>query len=495
VGYGQTVFIGTPNATAISQVTWIRTGSTTHTFDESARFLRLNFTRTNGGLNVAMPANGSIAPPGYYMLFLLNGSGVPSVAKIIQIRQGGGTTGTLKGTVTNTAGAPLATVRVTTGGVSANSAPDGTYILASVNAGTATVTASLSGYQSSSQHVTVSSGTTTNLPVIRLAPVNPGGITGTVVNSGGTGISGATITAAGLTAKTSSSGAYALHNVPAGTVSLMASVAGYQPASKNVTVTAGNNTAAAAMTLISNVGNVTGKVTDSSNHPISGASVGFGGGTATTNATGTYNFSNIPVGTIQLVASASGFQSVTQSVTVTGGKTTTANFSLTPSQALPGTVTGKVTNISTGGVIAGATVKWNTASVSTNSTGSYVLNNVNSGTQTITASATGYLSRSFTVNVTAGSTSTLNFPLATAGIIKVVALNSTGAADAGATVTIQGGVIPTTVTGTTNSSGTYSSNWIPVGSYTVKISQTGHTTQSKSPTVTAGVTTTVNFIF
>src|SRR5215469_1701278 len=70
VGYGQTVFIGTPNATAVSQVTWIRTGSTTHTFDESARFVRLSFTQTNGGLNVTMPASGSIAPPGYYMLFL-----------------------------------------------------------------------------------------------------------------------------------------------------------------------------------------------------------------------------------------------------------------------------------------------------------------------------------------------------------------------------------------------------------------------------------------
>jgi hypothetical protein len=113
------------------------------------------------------------------------------------------------------------------------------------------------------------------------------------------------------------------------------------------------------------------------------------------------------------------------------------------------------------------------------------MNNVNSGTQTITASASGYLSRSFTVNVTGSSTSTLNFPLATAGIIKVVALNSSGAADAGATVTIQGGVIGTTVTGTTNSSGTYSSNWIPAGSYAINISQTGHTTQSKSVTVTA----------
>lgn len=83
--YGQTVFIGTANATSITKVSLIRLGSTTHTFDESARYMRLNFTQAAGGLNVTMPANGNLAPPGYYMLFILNGSGVPSVARIMHV--------------------------------------------------------------------------------------------------------------------------------------------------------------------------------------------------------------------------------------------------------------------------------------------------------------------------------------------------------------------------------------------------------------------------
>src|SRR5689334_11644437 len=78
VGYGQTVFIGTPNATGITKVSFIRLGSTTHTFDQSTRYMHLNFTQATNGLNVTMPANGNIAPPGFYMLFILNGSGVPS---------------------------------------------------------------------------------------------------------------------------------------------------------------------------------------------------------------------------------------------------------------------------------------------------------------------------------------------------------------------------------------------------------------------------------
>lgn len=93
VAYGQTVFIGTPDAGAISQVSFLRTGSVTHTFDESQRFMRLQFTQAAGGLNITMPANGNLAPPGYYMLFILNSLGVPSVATIVHISQSGDNAG------------------------------------------------------------------------------------------------------------------------------------------------------------------------------------------------------------------------------------------------------------------------------------------------------------------------------------------------------------------------------------------------------------------
>ena len=69
--------------------------------------MRLSFTQATNGLNVTMPANTNIAPPGFYMLFILNGSGVPSVAKIIQIGSGTASTGGLTGKVTNNSGAPL----------------------------------------------------------------------------------------------------------------------------------------------------------------------------------------------------------------------------------------------------------------------------------------------------------------------------------------------------------------------------------------------------
>jgi hypothetical protein len=85
VGYGQTFFVQTPSATSITKVTWIRLPSVTHAFDMNQRINRLSFSQATGGLNVTAPTNANLCPPGHYMLFILDGNGVPSVAKIVQI--------------------------------------------------------------------------------------------------------------------------------------------------------------------------------------------------------------------------------------------------------------------------------------------------------------------------------------------------------------------------------------------------------------------------
>jgi Domain of unknown function (DUF1929)/Bacterial Ig domain len=82
--YGSTAFVGTADAASIQRVSLIRTGSVTHAFDENARATQLNFTQTAGGINVTIPANRNDVPPGYYMLFIANGQGVPSVASFVR---------------------------------------------------------------------------------------------------------------------------------------------------------------------------------------------------------------------------------------------------------------------------------------------------------------------------------------------------------------------------------------------------------------------------
>ncbi|MDQ3810242.1 MAG: DUF1929 domain-containing protein [Chloroflexota bacterium] len=84
-GYGQAFSVGTPDAAAITKVTLVRLGSVTHAFDMNQRFNRLAFTPTAGGLTVTAPASRNLAPPGHYLLFILNGTGVPSMARIVKI--------------------------------------------------------------------------------------------------------------------------------------------------------------------------------------------------------------------------------------------------------------------------------------------------------------------------------------------------------------------------------------------------------------------------
>src|SRR2546423_1830740 len=85
IGYGGAFQVQTPDAANISSVALIRNGAVTHAFDMDQRYVGLSFTAGTGILNITGPPNGNIAPPGYYMLFLLNNSGVPSVASMVQV--------------------------------------------------------------------------------------------------------------------------------------------------------------------------------------------------------------------------------------------------------------------------------------------------------------------------------------------------------------------------------------------------------------------------
>jgi hypothetical protein len=84
--YGGSIAVQTPDAARIGSVSLIRLGSVTHNFNQDQRIVQLPFTAVSGGLNVQTPANANLAPPGYYMLFILDTNGVPSVAPILQLQ-------------------------------------------------------------------------------------------------------------------------------------------------------------------------------------------------------------------------------------------------------------------------------------------------------------------------------------------------------------------------------------------------------------------------
>jgi hypothetical protein len=85
IGYGTSFQVQTPDAANIASVVLMKNGAVTHAFDMDQRMVGLSFSAGSGVLNVTGPPNGNTAPPGYYMIFLINNSGVPSVAKFVQV--------------------------------------------------------------------------------------------------------------------------------------------------------------------------------------------------------------------------------------------------------------------------------------------------------------------------------------------------------------------------------------------------------------------------
>ncbi len=85
-GYGQTHLVETPNGPDIAKVTLLGLGSVTHSFDQNARLVLLSFSRVTSGLSITFPASRAVAPPGPYMLFVVNANGVPSQGRIVLLQ-------------------------------------------------------------------------------------------------------------------------------------------------------------------------------------------------------------------------------------------------------------------------------------------------------------------------------------------------------------------------------------------------------------------------
>src|SRR5215212_861772 len=84
--YGETINIPTPDAADVQKVSLIRLSTFTHSFNSELRFIWLQIqSKGSSSVTVSAPVNAKIAPPGYYMIHVLNSAGVPSIAKVIKI--------------------------------------------------------------------------------------------------------------------------------------------------------------------------------------------------------------------------------------------------------------------------------------------------------------------------------------------------------------------------------------------------------------------------
>lgn len=85
LNYGQVFTVQT--AAAIARAVLIKPGSTTHSHNQEQRLIELPVEAGTDGLTLAAPSHRNLAPPGHYLLFLLDQNGVPSQADTVLIGQ------------------------------------------------------------------------------------------------------------------------------------------------------------------------------------------------------------------------------------------------------------------------------------------------------------------------------------------------------------------------------------------------------------------------
>ncbi|MEW6173954.1 MAG: S8 family serine peptidase [Bacillota bacterium] len=167
-----------------------------------------------------------------------------------------------------------------------------------------------------------------------------------------------------------------------------------------------------------------------------------------------------------------------------------------PPVAIPvGTISGRVTDAADN-PIAGANVSDGTRTVVTGADGTYIIADVPAREYTVTASATGYHSASYTAAVSADETTVLDFrllPVQNGAITGTVTDGANPIAGAAIDLTATG-TTPYTRSTTTDENGNYSISDLPPGEYSVTASADGFQEASMAVTVTEGQSVTVDFI-
>jgi hypothetical protein len=86
ISYNTDFEVKAPDSSEITHVVMIKNSSTTHNNNMDQRCLVIPISyETNNVLKLSSPKDGTYAPPGYYMLFILNRDNVPSFAKIVKV--------------------------------------------------------------------------------------------------------------------------------------------------------------------------------------------------------------------------------------------------------------------------------------------------------------------------------------------------------------------------------------------------------------------------
>ena len=389
----------------------------------------------------------------------------------------------------------------------------GNFALSDVPPGTQTVNFSLSGYASQTAPASVVVDSVANIGNVEmLSSYTTGSIAGVITDGAGKPLQDVSVAVTGAwsgSAVTGADGSYSFTYVTPGEVTIAAAKPSFQITTGTGTVFARTKLSfSPRMTTTpsqSVTGNLVGRVVDSYwGVPIDhlpgeeGVTVTVSGGitvAADPDARGAFDIQGLVPDTYQVTVGMRGYASQTFRLVITPGTTTDlGTIRLAMSFAM--TLTGKVTDASTGAPIPNAEVAVTGSDLTgrTDFTGTYVITNIDIPEFTLKASAIGYTGTTFTVGKAAW-TQTMDIaltPQMTAGSLAGTVIDAISKQPLGeVTLTLHS---DPSVSATTNDIGRFTFSTIPQGPQQVRLVLSGYAQRTMATAITAGTVNEVGYI-
>ena len=308
----------------------------------------------------------------------------------------------------------------------------------------------------------------------------------------GTPVSGVQVNLTGAATKSAITGAdgrFTFNGLVSGSYSVVLAKAGFATSTRQAALGYGQSLDLGAIGMVpgATAGFVKGKVAAATGGlPIAGANVGLSGSvvaSATTDALGNYEFSNVPTGAVAIAVSKTGFIAATAAGNIAAGQTLNFSPSLytTGASGIPvtGRLIGKIVSAGTGAGLAGIAIELNGASAGVSaSDGRFDIATLSPQSYALRIAPVGYDAVTGNFLIVAGSvvdagTLTLSPQRTTTVISGRVTDQATGQAVSGAQVTRIGGTPVVTAL-----DGSYSLDSLSGTVFDIRVAASGYLTQT-----------------